>query len=211
MAHHDRSIHQRVISLAEKGGLSATTAGELYGVPKFTESTWLQKYHTDGQVGRHRGTGLWHVSNPAEDVALVADTHRNPFVSARDLKAATGILGQKPTLISRLKEAGLRAQHTVVKELLNDEHNLYCLPFAESNVHHSWDSLIFSDESIFSSANNGPVLVDRPWGEHYNSQYMSTCTCNGHVFVQCWGWITYEAGMLQCDLWYRKSPGQLSI
>jgi hypothetical protein len=122
MAHHDRSIHQCVTALAEKGGLSVTTAGELYGVLKFTASTWLQKYHRDGQVGRHRGTGLWHVSNPAKDAALVADAHRNPFVSARDLKAATGIPGQKPTLISRLKETGLRAQHVVVKELLNDEH-----------------------------------------------------------------------------------------
>jgi 3-hydroxyacyl-CoA dehydrogenase len=108
MAHHDRSIHQCVIALAEKGGLSATTAGELYGVPKFTASTWLQKYCKDGQVGRHRGTGLWRISNPAQDAALVANTHRNPFVSARDFKAATGIPAQKPTLLSRLKEAGLR-------------------------------------------------------------------------------------------------------
>jgi hypothetical protein len=40
----------------------------------------------------------------------------------------------KCTVISRLKEAGLRAQHAVVKKILTDEHNLYCLAFAESNV-----------------------------------------------------------------------------
>jgi len=34
MAHHDRSIHQCIIALAAKGRLSATTAGELYSVPK---------------------------------------------------------------------------------------------------------------------------------------------------------------------------------
>ena len=87
-------------------------------------------------------------------------------------------------LISRLKEAGLRGQHAVVKELLNDEHKLYRLAFAESNVERSWDSLIFSNESTFSSANDGPVLVDRLWGEHYNS--MSTCTCCCHVSLHCW-------------------------
>jgi len=36
MAHHDRSIREHVIALAEKGGLSASTAGELYGVPMST-------------------------------------------------------------------------------------------------------------------------------------------------------------------------------
>jgi hypothetical protein len=36
MAHHDRSICECVIILAEKGGLSASTAGELYGVPMST-------------------------------------------------------------------------------------------------------------------------------------------------------------------------------
>jgi len=100
-------------------------------------------------------------------------------------------------LISRLKEAGLRARHTAVKELLIDEHKLYCLAFAESSVDCKWDRVIFSDESTFNSANDGPVLVYRPWGEHYNSQQMSTCTCGGHVSALSWSWISHEgAGML---------------
>jgi hypothetical protein len=32
MANHDSSIRERVIALAEEGGLSGSTAGELYGV-----------------------------------------------------------------------------------------------------------------------------------------------------------------------------------
>ena len=91
MAHHDRSVRERVITLAEEGGLSAGSAGHLYGV-------WLRKYRRDGQVGRRRGTGLWRVSSPAQDAALVAEAQRNPFLSARDLKAATGFPGQKTPL-----------------------------------------------------------------------------------------------------------------
>ena len=34
----------------------------------------------------------------------VAEAERNPFFSARDLKAATGFPGQKDTIISRLKQ-----------------------------------------------------------------------------------------------------------
>jgi len=59
---------------------------------------------------------------------------RNPFFSARDLNAATGFPGQQDTIISRIIAAGLRAWHAVVKELLTDEHKIYRLAFAESNV-----------------------------------------------------------------------------
>jgi hypothetical protein len=39
--------------------------------------------------------GLWRVSSPAQDAASVAEAQRNPFVSARDLTAATGYHRQK--------------------------------------------------------------------------------------------------------------------
>jgi hypothetical protein len=109
MAHHDRSICQRVIALAEEGGLSDSTAGELYGILKSTARAWLQKYWWDGQVGRRKATGLWHVSSPAQDAALVTEAKSNPFVSVRDLKAATGFPWQRRMVVLRLKEAGLRA------------------------------------------------------------------------------------------------------
>jgi len=64
------------------------------------------------------------LSGPVQDAALVAEAQRNPFVSARDLKAATGFPGQKTTLISRLKKASLRARHAAVKEILTDEQTI---------------------------------------------------------------------------------------
>jgi transposase-like protein len=187
LAHHERSIHELVVALAENGGLSASAAGELYDVPMSTAREWLRKYRSDGQVGRRKGTGFWRISSPAEDDALVAEAERNPFFSGRDLKAATGFPGQKSTIISRLKTAGLRAQHAAVKELLTDEHKLDRFAFAESNVTRKWDRVIFTDKSTFSSANDEPVSVYRPQGELYNPQYMSTCKRSGCVSVHFWG------------------------
>jgi len=84
-----------------------------------------------------------------------------------------------------------------VKELLTNEHKLYYFAFAESNVDRKWDRVIFTDEFTFSSANDGPILVYRPQGGHYNLQYMSTCKRSGRVSVHCWGWISHEgAGVL---------------
>jgi hypothetical protein len=176
MAHHNRSVHKQVTTLVEESRLSASTAGGWYGIPGSMARAWLQKYHMDGQVGRCRGTGLWCVSSPAQNAALVAEAQRNPFASARELKAATNFPGQKSTVISRLKPAGLIAQHAAVKAVLTYEHQLYCLTFAESSVDHQWDRVTFSDESIFSSANDGPLSVYRPQGQRYNSWYVDLHT-----------------------------------
>ena len=84
-----------------------------------------------------------------------------------------------------------------MNELLTDEHKLNHLAFADSNVDHKWDRVIFTDESTFTSANDGPVLVYRPQGQRYNQQYMSACKRSGRVSVNCWGWISHEgAGVL---------------
>jgi transposase-like protein len=99
MAHHDRSIRERVIALVEKGGLSVSAAGEQYGIAKSAVREWVRKYRMDGQVGRRKGTGLWCVSSSAQDAALVAEAERNPFFSAKDLKAATGFPGQNDAII----------------------------------------------------------------------------------------------------------------
>ena len=66
-------LFAKVTALAEEEGLSTSTAGEMYSVPKSTARTWLQKYQRVGQVGRRRGFGLWGVSSPAQDNALVAE------------------------------------------------------------------------------------------------------------------------------------------
>jgi hypothetical protein len=65
-------LFAKVMALAE-GGLIASTAGELYSVPKSSARTELQKYQRVGKVGRRRGTGLLCVSSPAQDGLLVAE------------------------------------------------------------------------------------------------------------------------------------------
>jgi uncharacterized protein YdbL (DUF1318 family) len=110
--------------------------------PGSTARAWLQKYRTAGQVGRRRGTGLWSISSPAQDAALVAEVQRNLFANARELKAATNFPGQKSTVISRLKEADLRARHAAVNVVLTDEHQLYRLAFAKRSVDRQWESHI---------------------------------------------------------------------
>jgi hypothetical protein len=71
-----------------------------------------------------------------------------------------------------MTEAGVRSRSAAVKEKLSDEHRFYRLAFAEDNVDRDWGNVIFSDESVLSSANDGPVRVYRPQGTHYNAEYV---------------------------------------
>ena len=158
MAHHDRSIRERAIVLAEKGDLPASTAGEL----------WSSHVHCKGMITEMpEGWASWK----AYGNWVMACFQPSSGCYIWDLKAATGFSGQKDTIISRLRAAGLRARHVAMKELLTDEHKLYRLAFAEVNVDCKWDRVIFIDESTFTSANDGPVLVYRPQGQPYNPQF----------------------------------------
>jgi transposase len=95
MAHHDRSVRERVIALLEEGGLSASAAGGRYGVPGSTARAWLQKYRTAGQVGRCRGTGLWSVSSPSQHAALVAEVKRTLSPTQGSLRLLQTFLDRK--------------------------------------------------------------------------------------------------------------------
>jgi len=75
--------------------------------PNLHSKSTATKYQTDRQVGRCQTIRVWHASSPILDAALVAEVHRNPFISATKHKAAANIPGQKCMVIWRLQEAGL--------------------------------------------------------------------------------------------------------
>jgi hypothetical protein len=89
-----------------------------------------------------------------------------------------------------MMEAGLRSRSAAVKEKLSEEHRLYRLAFAEDNMYRDWGNVIFSDESVFSSANDGPVRVYRPQGTRYNAEYLEESARSGHISVAVWGWVS---------------------
>jgi hypothetical protein len=89
-----------------------------------------------------------------------------------------------------MTEDGLRSRSVAVKEKLSEEHRLYRLAFAEDKVDHYWGNVIFSDESVLSSANDGPVRVYRPQGTCYNAEYVKESARSGRVSVAGWGWIS---------------------
>jgi hypothetical protein len=89
----------------------------------------------------------------------VDEARENPFLNSVELKRNTAFPGCLRTVRNLMMEAGLRSGSAAVKEKLSEEHRLYRLTFAEDNVDCDWRNVVFSNESVFSSANNGPVRV----------------------------------------------------
>ena len=190
MSHHERAVRERVVALVETGGFSATEAGRQYGVPKSTAIRWIRQWRETGETSRKAGTGKWRVSTDAEDDRLVAEARARPFMNAVQLKRSTLFPGSRRTVLNRLKSAGLNSRRAAKKQKLTDEQRVYRLSFAEDNMHRDWSNVIFSDECVFSSANDGPVRVFRPSGTRHNAEYVAETWRSGRVSVACWGWMS---------------------
>jgi transposase-like protein len=187
---HNQSIQERIIALVEEGNLTTAEAGRWYGVPDRTVRRWSEQYLVFGETSKRAGTGFWHVSSQAEDAQLMDEAQENPFLNSVQLKRNTAFPSSPRTIRNHMTEAGLRSGSAAVKEKLSEEHRLYRLALAEDNMHRDWGNVIFSDESVFSSANDGPVRVYRPQGTHYNAEYVKESACSGRVSVAVCGWIS---------------------
>ena len=103
MAYNDRSIHEHVIALAEKEGCLPA----LPGIPQCCH-VYCKGMATEilegWQVGRRKGTGLWRVSSPAQDAALVARAERNPSSIQGILELLLALLGKKTRLFGDLRQ-----------------------------------------------------------------------------------------------------------
>lgn len=203
MSHQGRSTRERVVALVEAGGCSVSEAGRRYGVPISTATRWIRQWRESGDVTRRSGTGAWRVSTSAEDDALIAEAKSSPFMNSLQLKRSAAFPGSSRTVLRRLNEAGLKSSRAAKKQKLTDEQMLYRLAFAEDNMHRDWEEVIFSDECVFSSVNDGPVRVFRPPGTRHNAEYVAGAYRSGRVSVSCWGWMsTRGIGML-----HRIEPG----
>jgi hypothetical protein len=81
---HDGSICEYIFTLIEGSRLSTSAVGGWYGlVSRSPRKSMAMEYDMNVQVRRCRVTGLWCISIPAHDVAVVAEGQRNPFISAR--------------------------------------------------------------------------------------------------------------------------------
>ncbi|KAI4465558.1 hypothetical protein MML48_3g00004092 [Holotrichia oblita] len=129
------------------------------------------KWETDGTVDKRKPTGRPKI---IEDNALVQYLEQNPFHVMRAAIQRTDFPGSRPTACRRIKESSLKNYVATKKMILGNEHKQARIIFALNNIlRENWDRVIFTDEKVFQSTNNGQIRVYRPRRTRFNKNFVS--------------------------------------
>jgi hypothetical protein len=55
-----------------------------------------------------------------------------------------------------------------------------------------WENMVFSDEKMFQSTNDGHVRVYRPRGTRFDENYVKALERSGRFSINTWAWISYH-------------------
>jgi hypothetical protein len=151
---------------------------------------WVQHYEEKEDVDDAARSGRPRCTDEALDTAIAFTSHVEPFTPPLDIKRKLNLDISDDTIDRRLKEAGLYgrvARHLVT---FTSEHKQNRLAFAhgyESWTEAKWESVLFSDETIFTGADfSGQGWVRRHPGEALLEE--NTVDKKSHpVKVNVWG------------------------
>ncbi|KAJ4442961.1 hypothetical protein ANN_04563 [Periplaneta americana] len=115
----------------------------------------------NGEVVKCPIPGRPRISAREEDAMLLREVENHPFRTASQLKMASNSPGSPHTVRRRFRERGIRCRRTVRREHLAMEYALDRLAYATLRQDFYWRNVIFSDEIIVSSNNDGLALVYR--------------------------------------------------
>jgi transposase len=161
-------MQRSAIVVLHKQGCTRQEIGQQAGVSQPTVRHWVQHYeeHKDVTEEKH---GRPRCTDEALDTAIAFTSHVEPFTPPRGIKRKHDLDISSRTIDRRLKEAGLYgrvARHLVT---FTAEHKQKRLAFAERYkgwTEAQWESVLFSDETIFTGAGfSGQRWVRRHPGE----------------------------------------------
>ncbi|KAJ4430218.1 hypothetical protein ANN_22429 [Periplaneta americana] len=156
--HGREQLRQQVIALV-RVGYSASMAAREIGVPLSTAKRWAKFFMENGEIVNRPIPGRPHISTREEDAMLLREVETHPFRPASQLKMASNFPGSSHTVKKRFREHGIRCRRAVRREHLTMGHAVDRLAYATLRQDFDWRNVIFSDEVIVSSSNDGPSLV----------------------------------------------------
>lgn len=184
----------KIITKLEDGYTIRGVAADLQ-LNKCTILNVKRKWETEGNLNRKRGTGLSRISTPEQDRLLVQYLRENPFKVVRNAIIETHFPGSRQTANRRVKESELRYRVAAKKIKLSEEHKQTRLLYALNHINYGpefWETVIFSDEKNFQSANNKLAHVYRPRNTRFEERYVNNNDRQGRFSINVWAWINYH-------------------
>jgi hypothetical protein len=200
MAHKHTCVWRKAMAVGKV--LAGKSQGEVaveFNVKQSTISRWVQRYSTEGNCEKHRGSGLTCKTTEKDNYRLVQyfqEPHRR-FNSLRKAMRATNFPGYYN--VAWMRREGRRRRRAAKKRLLTQDHEIAGLQWcnAWANMHpQDFHRYIWTDEKTFSTKNNGPVFCWRPKKKRYHKNFIAPKYDSGWTSIHVWCAITAE-GVLE--------------
>lgn len=180
------------IAKLQEGWSYQRTADELH-CHKTTIFYLKQKWLQHQNLRRAPGAGRPRASTAEQDVNLVQFIRQRPFSTAIQAKAETHFTASKWTARRRIRQSGVASFAAAKKTRLTEANKIRRMEWANdlnNRDQEFWENVIFSDEKVFQSSNNGKLRVYRPRGHRFNEEYIQPTDNSGRFSVHVWCWIS---------------------
>lgn len=196
--HLTEVMKTRIIVMLEEGW-SIRMVAERFNINKSTVFKIKKRWEEEQTVKRKVGSGRKSVSNADDDIALLNHLRENPFASAMHAVADSNFPGSRSTACRRIKKSDIKNHAAARKPSITLQTKQTRLLFALNYVYREefWQNVVFSDEKIFQSRNNGHIRVYRPRNSRFDEAYVHSIQSSGRFSVNVWAWISFR-GMGVC-------------
>lgn len=174
-------------------GWSIRRVATHYGLDKSTVLRVKKRWEQEGTVTRRPCSGRPKISNAEQDGAFLDNLRENPFNTARQAVFETNFPGSWVTACRRVKNSEIINFASAKKNILTEENKqsriIFCLNYIYRPINF-WNTVIFSDEKVFKSCNDGRLRVYRPVNSRFSERYVSPRNKSGRFSVNVWAWIS---------------------
>ena len=194
-ANLSESQRGQIIGLYEAGEGRQSIA-DIVGCSKKTVSVWIGKYEEGGHEtlkDHKKYNARLKKTLPEQDEEIVQFIDANPFVSAAAVLNDNNIPISERTVRRRLNAAKIRSHTPAKKVALTEAHRNQRIEYARQHFNtpqEDWNQIIWLDEKVFSSSEDGRRRVWRPDGQRLNPKYVIPSKHSGRITLGFWGSMT---------------------
>lgn len=149
----------------------------------------ILNFNTSSSVSctNHVSFGRPRSTTRRQDMAIINKAHEERFINTTQFANVYQV--SSSTIRRRLKEGGLQNRVPARKPALTDRHKTDRLQFAATYLNHNFDKVIFMDEKVFCSSDNGRMSLWRPGNTRYLELNVVPNRQSGRITIGFWGWI----------------------
>ncbi|KAH9378311.1 hypothetical protein HPB48_003998 [Haemaphysalis longicornis] len=164
----------RIVELCQKQYTQRQIA-EMTGRSNKTVNRIIQAYRDEGRISDAPHKRHPRATSAAQDVAIRDAAKASPFSTAKEIGAAAGVSASVSTIKRRLEERKLKSHVAAQKPRLSVSNKTARLNFATEHASWTmddWKTVLFSDESTFTTRWEQKQRVWRPVNARYDPLYV---------------------------------------